>query len=369
MKSRFIANMSHELRTPMNGVLGLLQVLRGTELDGGQRETTELAENSARSLLTVLNDLLDISQVDAGRLKILAEPFSLGKELDRVGTLLTGRAEEAGIALRWSIDEAVPARLVGDCDRLRQVVINLTSNALKFTKRGEVRIVATEVGRTEARSTIRVEIRDTGMGIAPEMMERIFEPFVQVDDSSARRFGGTGLGLAISRELVGLMGGRIGGESRPGVGSTFWVEIPLGYSLAWEERAVAETVPELAGFTVLVVEDNAVNRMVARKLLERTGCRTVVAEDGEQCLARLREGGVDLVLMDVQMPGMSGLEVTREIRRLEGDGPRVPIVALTASSMVGDREACLAAGMDDYLAKPIVAADLMRVLECWVVRG
>ena len=254
MKSRFIANMSHELRTPMNGVLGLLQVLQGTELDEGQRETAELAEGSARSLLTVLNDLLDISQVDAGKLKISTVRFSPRKELERVGTLLTGRAEEAGIALRWSFGEAVPACLVGDCDRLRQVLINLTSNALKFTLEGEVRIVMTEVGRTEAVTTVRVEVRDTGIGIAAEMMKRIFEPFVQVDDSSARRFGGTGLGLAISRELVGLMGGRIGGESWPGEGSLFWVEIPFGYALEWEEPAGAEATPELAGFTVMVVE-------------------------------------------------------------------------------------------------------------------
>lgn len=369
MKSRFIANMSHELRTPMNGVLGLLQVLRTSELDKEQRETAELAENSARSLLTVLNDLLDLSQVDAGRLKIAAGPFSLRKEVERVGTLLTPRAEEARIALRWSVAESVPACLIGDSDRLRQIVINLTSNALKFTKRGEVRITAKELERTEERSLIRLEVRDTGIGISPEMLGRIFEPFVQVDDSSARRFGGLGLGLAISRELVGVMGGRIGGESVPGEGSVFWVEIPLGYELGWTAQREAETVPALEGKVVLVVEDNAVNRMVARKLLERSGCRTVVAEDGEQCLQRLREGGVDLVLMDVQMPGMSGLEVTREIRTWNGEKGRVPIIALTASSMVGDREACLAAGMNDYLAKPIAAGELMGVLERWTATG
>ncbi len=367
MKTRFIANMSHELRTPMNGVLGMLQALQATDLDQDQRESASVAADSAQSLLTVLNDLLDISQIDAGRLKIVPGRFSLQREIPRICRLMNTKALAAGVPLHWKVAPSIPACLVGDGHRLRQVLINLTSNALKFTSKGEVRIEARELARTGEQTTIRLEVHDTGIGIAPELMGRIFDPFFQADDSSARRFGGTGLGLAISRELVQLMGGRIGGESTPGSGSMFWLEIPFAYEVeAAKPEPVPAGAPNFEGRVVLLVEDNSVNRAVARKMLERTGCRTVLAENGAECLERLREQHVDLILMDVQMPGMSGLEATRRIREGGGSNGRVPIIALTASSMVGDREACLAAGMDDYLSKPIAADQLMEVLLLWM---
>ncbi len=262
----------------------------------------------------------------------------------------------------------MPPVLIGDSDRLRQVLINLSSNALKFTREGEVRIEARQIGSDGKHSLIRVEVHDTGIGIAPDQMSRIFEPFTQVDDSSSRKVGGVGLGLAISKELVSLMGGKLGGESKPGEGSTFWIEIPFEIAIQSLRIEVPATAVQqrFDGRVVLLVEDNAVNRLVARKLLDRTGCRTVVAEDGEQCLLRLNEEHFDLILMDVQMPGMSGLEATREIRRLESALRNIPIVALTASSMPGDREQCIAAGMNDYLSKPIAAADLHLALSRWL---
>ncbi|MBL8210636.1 MAG: response regulator [Bryobacterales bacterium] len=370
MKNRFIANISHELRTPMNGVLGLLQVLQNSPLNQEQRESATLAADSARSLLTVLNDLLDIAQIQDGSLKIIHAPFSLRKVLDGVCSLLATRARETGVPLSYTVDSSVPQILSGDSDRLRQVIINLASNALKFTPAGEVRILATTAGtHTDGRALIRIEVHDTGIGIAPEVMGQIFEPFVQVDNSSSRRFAGAGLGLAICRQLVTLMGGRIDGQSQPGAGSLFWLELPFAVeteSPLGPAPTPAAHVPAFSSRVVLIVEDNAVNRLVARRLLERTGCRVLQAVDGQQCLDTLKNTPVDLILMDVQMPGMSGLDVTRVIRASEPAGSHVPIIALTASSMAGDRLECLSAGMDDYLSKPIQERDLLDAVRRWM---
>jgi len=368
LKGRFIANMSHELRTPMNGVLGLLQVLQTTRLESEQREYASLAVTSAQSLLTLLNDILDLSQIDAGHLHIAAKPFSLHDELPRIANMFQPAATSSGVTLHYVIENSVPPLLIGDGARLSQVLINLTANALKFTPNGSIRIEAREVARNEHTSTIRCEVHDTGIGIAPDQMQRIFDPFVQADATAARKFGGAGLGLAISRELVRRMGGEIGGSSTPGQGSTFWLEIAFPYQLEKpaEPPPSPPATPRFEGRVVLLVEDNPVNRLVARKLLDRTGCQVLLAEDGEDCLAQLQNQPVDLILMDVQMPGMSGIDVTRRIRLLDEPIRHIPIVALTASSMVGDREECLAAGMNAYLSKPIAAETLMQTLKLWM---
>jgi signal transduction histidine kinase/CheY-like chemotaxis protein len=373
LKSRFIANTSHELRTPMNGVLGLLQVLQSTTLDPHQQEYVALATTSARSLLTLLNDILDLSQIEAGHLRLAPAPFSLPQALQHIANLL-GPAATAGVTLRHEIHPDVPPVLIGDADRLSQVLINLTANALKFTPQGAVHLEVHQLTRTPHRATLRFEVHDTGIGIPPAQIQRIFDPFVQADAGAARKFGGAGLGLAISRELVRAMGGEIGGRSTPGQGSTFWFQIALPYQLdpLPASPAPSPPIPRFHNRVVLLVEDNPVNRLVARKLLDRTGCHILLAEDGEQCLAQLPHPPqtptqpIDLILMDVQMPGLSGIDVTRLIRAMDGPIRHVPIVALTASSMSTDRDECLAAGMNAYLSKPISAENLLHTLEQWM---
>lgn len=371
LKGRFIANTSHELRTPMNGVLGLLQVLQSTPLEPLQKEYVSLATTSARSLLTLLNDILDLSQIEAGHLRLAATPFSLPQSLHSLANMFWPDSVSSGVALRYQIHPSVPPVLIGDPDRLSQVLINLTANAFKFTTQGSIRIEVHEIARDPHQSTLRFEVHDTGIGIAPHQMQRIFQPFVQADAGASRKFGGAGLGLAISAELVRAMGGEIGGHSTPGQGSTFWLQIPFPYQLEpLPDHAPTPTapVPRFDGRVVLLVEDNPTNRLVARKLLDRTGCRTLIAEDGEACLALLPlpPYPIDLILMDVQMPGLSGLDVTRQIRLMDGPIRQVPIVALTASSMAGDRDECLAAGMNAYLSKPISADNLLQTLEQWI---
>ncbi len=368
LKGRFLANTSHELRTPMNGVLGLLQVLQSTPLDPQQKEYVSLATTSARSLLTLLNDILDLSQIEAGHLRLAAQPFSLHDVLPRIAQTFRPAAQAAGLSLDYSIDPALPALLTGDADRLRQILINLTGNALKFTQQGSVRLEAVQLARDEHTATVRFAVHDTGIGIPVEEMQRIFQPFVQADATATRRFGGAGLGLAISKELVQAMGGQIGGRSTPGQGSTFWLEIPFPYPPAPTPDAALPPppLPRFDGRSVLLVEDNPVNRLVAQRLLERSGCRVHLAEDAESCLALLLTQPVDLILMDVQMPGLSGIDAARRIRLLDGPLQRIPIVALTASSMGGDREECLAAGMNAYLSKPIVAETLLATLAQWM---
>ena len=366
-KSRFLATMSHEIRTPMNGVFGMIDLLADTPLDERQRDYLATVASSANTLLTILDDILDLSKIEAGKLELTAEPFNLRRLADEVVALFGSRAADKGLSLSTRYAAGTPEYFGGDPVRIRQVLTNLVGNAVKFTERGSICLDVMTLEQSGDRASLRVAVSDTGIGIADGVRDSIFEQFNQADESVTRRFGGTGLGLAISRHLIELMGGRLEVESEPGVGSTFHFSLNLPLVAADQAANLDDTLPPSdagARFDarVLLVEDNAVNRRMARILLEQLGCRVDEAADGRVAVERAATGQHDLVLMDVSMPEMDGFEATLEIRRREGDRHRAPIIAMTALAMRGDRERCLAAGMDDHLPKPVKRQTLAAML-------
>ncbi|HWR40629.1 MAG TPA: ATP-binding protein [Patescibacteria group bacterium] len=389
-KSQFLANMSHEIRTPLNGIVGMLDLTRLTDLDGEQQENLDIAKGCAETLLGIINDILDISRMEAGKLTIVNSDFDLRRLISQTIQPHIIRCREKGLVFQWHVAANLPQILNGDSQRLQQVLNNLLSNAIKFTDEGQICLAvggggsardtgdqdlagsvgsAAEHGDNE-RMYVIFTVLDTGIGIAPEDLQRLFENFSQIDGSYTRKHGGTGLGLAISKQLVELMGGKIGVSSETGRGSTFHFSLPLlPVAVAPPQRLTEFPAPSRSDWRILVVEDDRLNQTVIQRMLVNQGYQVDLADNGAQALQRVGKNCYDLILMDIQMPQMDGLETTARIRQLQAQKKEYsPIVAVTAYALQGDREKFLAAGMDDYLAKPVQMQELYQVVKETVER-
>ena len=381
-KSAFLAVMSHEIRTPLNGVLGMAQLLRQTVLTEKQRNYLSNLQISGENLLAVINDILDFSKIESGKLELELFSFNLEEELAGLSASLAQRAREKGLEFRIEIDPGTPRLLVGDAARLEQVLLNLVGNAVKFTHAGSVLVQTQLLEQAAGQTRIEFAVRDTGIGISQEQLALLFKPFSQADSSTSRKYGGSGLGLSISQRLVQLMGGQISVESQPGQGSTFKFALNFGHpapgspeskralksqAAAKELKVSPDTLDRLHGGQVLLVEDNEINQFVALEMLQATGLQVTLAVSGEQALELVQAQRFDVILMDIQMPGMDGYQTARRIRQDPGPNPSgIPIIAMTANAQKEDRQKALDAGMDDYISKPVNNTRLTNVLLRWV---
>ncbi len=369
VKSEFLANMSHEIRTPMNGVLGLLGLVLDGEISPASRKDLEVARQSGQDLLAILNDILDLSTVEAGKFRVEKSIFDLRATLDELAEFFGPRCREKGLQIELNYQSSLPCSFYGDQRRIRQIATNFVGNAFKFTDQGSIVIAAQGERKQDGQLLIRISVADTGIGISTRDQQRLFQKFTQLDSSASRRHGGTGLGLAISRQLAEMLGGSVGMESRPG-GSIFWVEIPLEPRVNPDQSQLQPPDPEPAralyrepfARRILVAEDNKVNQRVLTRSLQKLGYEVDVAANGLEAVERWGSVDYDAILMDCQMPEMDGYEATRTIRERKTMRAGLPIIAVTAHAMAGDAERCKSAGMNGYLSKPLVLADLERIL-------
>ena len=373
-KSAFLANMSHEIRTPLNAITGMVHLLRRTSLNMQQADKLDKIENAGNHLLDIINAILDLSKIEAGKFTLDSAPVHVEALLGNIISMLDQKATAKGLQLRTEI-EVIPQQLVGDATRLQQALLNYAANAIKFTERGHVTLRVKREAETADHVTLRFDVEDSGIGIPPAQLSKLFTAFEQADNSTTRLYGGTGLGLAITRKLAELMGGSAGAISTPGQGSTFWFSATLakaaheGCHPLTKMPAVAQTLErDHAGRRILVAEDEPINREIAQMLLEDVGLVVELAEDGQQAVDKACAGGYDLILMDMQMPRLDGLEATRQIRQ-RSTQPDLPILAMTANAFAEDKQRCLAVGMNDFLTKPVVPEVLYQTLLRWLERS
>ena len=370
-KSQFLANMSHEIRTPLNGIIGMTQILEGTRLTKKQMEYVDIIATSGDNLLMLINDILDFSKIEAGKINFINENFLLKKPFKEVRDILSLRAEEKGIIINCNIDNNVPDYVTGDEYRLKQIILNLANNAIKFTEKGFININIEYLGKDKGKHKIKVSVEDTGIGINKEDLKDLFKSFSQLDASSTKQYGGTGLGLAISKRLVQMMEGEIGVKSKKDVGSTFWFTAKFNEGVPpvkKEETKASGQNSELKtkNGLVLVVEDNLINQKITAFSLTKAGMKVTIANNGKEAVELFRKQHFDVILMDIQMPVMDGFDATKAIRNIEKskqNNSHTPIIALTANAMQGDAERCLNAGMDDYISKPFKLENLIKVLD------
>lgn len=368
-KGEFLANMSHEVRTPMNGIVTVVEFLEETKLSNKQKEYIDIIKTSSENLLTIINDILDFSKIEAGQIELENINFNTKKELVSVLKPLVFKAKEKGLYLKLNFDKnSIPSILKGDALRVKQIIINLVNNAIKFTSKGGVTLNVKKITHPKIKNYLRFEIKDTGIGISKENISKLFKSFSQTDASSTRKYGGTGLGLAISKNLSEIMGGKIGVESNMNIGSTFWFEIP--FDVASNEShlnidsALIQSEIEFVKQNILIVDDNAINRKVAEMTIQKLGHRTEIAINGKDAYFKYLQSNYNLILMDVHMPELDGLETTALIREHEQEKKlnEIPIIAMTAAAMKGDRERFLSSGMNEYISKPFKVNDIKKVI-------